>query len=74
MDNRYQNGGAIQNQPLAIDAKTLASSLRISLRHLRRLQASGQLPAPIRLGRAVRWRLSSIEEWLAKGAKPIQKK
>ena len=52
---------------LAYDARGLSRALGVSLRHVRRLDAAGRLPSPIRLGRAVRWLVREIESWLAAG-------
>ena len=52
---------------ILVDADALAEMLGISRRHLKRLEASGRLPAPIRLGRAVRWNLTEVREWAAAG-------
>jgi len=46
----------------------LAKHLDISLRHLWRLRDSGHLPAPVRLGRLVRWRRSAVERFLEEHA------
>ena len=48
-------------------AKDLAVALSIAQRTVWRLNATGKLPAPIRLGRCVRWRTSDIEAWLQAG-------
>jgi excisionase family DNA binding protein len=53
---------------LAISACELAERLGISERHVWALHSSGRLPRPIRFGRAVRWPVQEIEEWLAAGA------
>ena len=53
---------------LAISAMNLARLLQISLRHLRRLDETGKIPRPIRLGGSVRWRSNEITSWLAAGA------
>ena len=57
-----------RNGILALSAEELAERMGVSLRHVRRLDSSGQLPKPIRLGRSVRWPLSEVEAWLAAGA------
>ena len=49
---------------LLIDTRTLARLLNISRRHVARLLAEQAVPEPIRLGRAHRWRLSEILEWI----------
>ena len=52
-------------EPQLITASNLAETLRCSRRHVERLNATGRLPRPVRLGRAVRWLKSEIENWLA---------
>lgn len=47
----------------------VADTLDISVRSVRRLSERGQLPAPIRLGSAVRWRRADLDEFLAKGGR-----
>ena len=51
----------------AIPASDLAQRLGVSLRHIRRMDAMGKLPQPVRIGNSVRWVLSEIQEWLASG-------
>jgi prophage regulatory protein len=53
---------------LALSATELAYKLGISLRHVRRMDSSGKLPRPIKLGASVRWPVVEIEQWLAAGA------
>lgn len=53
---------------LAVTAAELAEQLGISERHLWAQHASGKIPRPIRLGRAVRWNLAEIQAWLDAGA------
>ena len=55
-------------QPLAIDAKTLAATLGLSVRSVRTMDCAGKLPRPIRLNGSVRWVLTEIESFLAAGA------
>ena len=56
-------------QTLAVDAATLATSLGVSLRHLRRMEASGALgPRPLRFGRSVRYSVAEVQEWIRAGA------
>jgi predicted DNA-binding transcriptional regulator AlpA len=54
------------NAMLMNDKKT-AAELGISRRKLWTMNSMGQLPAPIRMGRSVRWRVSDIEEWVRLG-------
>ncbi len=55
-----------------LTARDLAKALRISVRTLWRHRSAGRLPAPIRIGRAVRWDRRDIGDWLEglKGVKP----
>jgi predicted DNA-binding transcriptional regulator AlpA len=49
---------------LAIDAVQLGKLLGLSLRTIRRLDSSGRIPRPVRIGGAVRWRIEEITAWL----------
>lgn len=61
------NGGMTMalNGAIAIDAIALAELLGLSVRTIRRLDASGKLPQPVKIGGAVRWRREEINAWLA---------
>ncbi len=50
------------------DAKTFGQKLSLSKRQIFRLNSCGKLPAPIRIGGAVRWSAEEISAWLALGA------
>ena len=50
------------------DAKTFGQRLSLSKRQIFRLNSCGKIPAPIRIGGAVRWSEKSISAWLAAGA------
>lgn len=54
--------------PRLLTAADLANILRTSVRSVRRWDSAGRLPAPVRIGSAVRWRTAEIEAWLASGA------
>jgi len=51
-----------------LDAKTFGQRLSLSKRQIFRLNACGKIPAPIRIGGAVRWSEQEISNWLAAGA------
>lgn len=55
---------------LALPAADAARLLGISRAHLLKLHSTGQLPAPVRLGRSVRWNRAELVAWLAAGAPP----
>ena len=66
--NTMKGDGRHSDQPRLVDRVQLAGVLGISPRHVARLHASRLLPAPIRLGRSVRWSLGEIAQWLQAGA------
>jgi prophage regulatory protein len=53
--------------PLLIDIHTLAALLTRSVASLERDQATGRLPAPVRIGGSKKWRRADIEAWVAAG-------
>ncbi|QEG37364.1 helix-turn-helix transcriptional regulator [Bythopirellula goksoeyrii] len=54
------------NEPL-IDARQVASFLNVSTRTVWRILSSGQIPHPVRIGRAVRWNCDEIRSWARAG-------
>jgi predicted DNA-binding transcriptional regulator AlpA len=57
-----------KNEIQLLTAKQLGAKLNLSKRQIFRLNSSGKLPAPIRIGGSVRWAESTIANWLAAGA------
>ncbi len=53
--------------PAMITAMDFARMLKVSVRTLWRLRSAGQVPEPVRLGGAVRWRLDEVKKWIAGG-------
>jgi len=51
-----------------VDARLLSKLLCASIRTVRTWDAAGKLPAPIRIGGRVVWRLDEIRAWLNAGA------
>ena len=45
----------------------IASLLGVSIRTVQRKQDLGEIPAPVRIGKSVRWVRSQIEEWILAG-------
>ena len=64
--------GGPKSRAVAIDADACASRYGISKRHWLRLVDRGAAVAPIRLGRLVRWPVTSLEAWEASGCRPIR--
>lgn len=52
---------------LLLSAADLARELRVSTKTIRRLDAMGKLPLPVKLGRLLRWRRDELIAWLAAG-------
>lgn len=50
-----------------IDVKVVAARLDLSERMVWKLLGSGRLPQPVRIGRSVKWKTSSIDRFLACG-------
>ncbi|MFX0194682.1 MAG: helix-turn-helix transcriptional regulator [Candidatus Hodarchaeota archaeon] len=48
-----------------LSAKMLGDMLRLSKRQIFRLNSCGKIPAPLRIGGAVRWSADEISAWLA---------
>lgn len=59
-----------QLEPLMISGPEVARILSISSRHFQKMRRKGLVPAPQRFGRAVRWGLLEIREWLKAGCPP----
>jgi excisionase family DNA binding protein len=50
-----------------LQVKEVARLLKISVRQVWKLTASGKLPNPVRIAGSVRWRESDIEAWIQGG-------
>lgn len=53
------------DQGLLIDSRQAAKLLNVSPRTLWRMHNDGEMPQPIRIGRAVRWSLEALKKWIA---------
>ena len=53
-----------------LSAEDLARELGFSLRTIRRLDAAGKVPRPVKIGRAARWRRAEIRAWQDAGCPP----
>ena len=52
-----------ENEIQLLTAKDAAQLCRLSKRSWFRLHACGKVPAPVRIGGSVRWRLSDLSLW-----------
>ncbi len=50
--------------PMLLTVDDLARLLGCSRRHVWRLRDAGDLPAPIRLGKLVRWNREAVLRWI----------
>ncbi len=67
---KRESGTAIAERAGAdrlIDARAVARLLDISDRSVWKMAAAGKLPAAVRVGRSVKWRLSDIEGFIRAG-------
>ncbi len=53
-----------EQKPLLLSVKQVAELLALSSRTVWRLVSAGELPEPVRIGRAARWRMEDIEEFV----------
>lgn len=51
-----------------LTAKAVSEMLSLSKRQIFRLNSSGKIPAPVRIGGSVRWVESEIYAWIIAGA------
>ncbi len=58
----------IKTQDKLLSAEAVGKMLSLSRRQIFRLNSCGKIPAPIRIGGAVRWSAAEISSWLAAGA------
>ena len=54
-------------EPLAVNAPEAARLVGVCRSTWMKMRAADQVPAPIRLGRCVRWRVADLEEWVRLG-------
>lgn len=53
-----------------VTVRQLAIMLQVSPRTLARMRRAGQLPAPVRRGGSVKWRMDEVARWLDIGQPP----
>ena len=59
-----------ENKGLMIDTKAAAKLLNVCEKTLWTMWNTGRMPAPIRIGRAVRWGYDELRAWVAAGCPP----
>jgi excisionase family DNA binding protein len=53
--------------PVLLTVKEVAEMLGLSERTVYRLSDAGNMPCPVKLGAAVRWRTKELEAWIEEG-------
>ena len=53
--------------PVLLTVKEVAEMLGLSERTVYRLSDAGNMPRPVKLGAAVRWRTKELEAWIEDG-------
>lgn len=48
-----------------LSAKEFAKMISLSFRQVHRLNSCGKIPAPVKVGGSLRWKLEDIEQWIA---------
>lgn len=59
-------------EPAVLTIGQVAQLLQVSSRTLYRLRDAGKLPQCVRIGGAIRWSRSVVEDWVQGGCKPEQ--
>ena len=67
MQQEKEKHDGVSSQSIAISAKQLSRLLGVSLRQVWRLNATGKLPRPIRIGGSVRWNRAEVLRWFDAG-------
>ena len=52
-----------ESEPILLNVGQVGVALGVSKRTVWRLTSTGELPPPLRIGRAVRWNRQSLVEW-----------
>jgi len=55
----------LADAPDLLTARDLAGLFSVHIRTVRRWQAEGKLPRPVKIGRVVRWQKSDLQMFLA---------
>ncbi|GMU34161.1 MAG: hypothetical protein AMXMBFR20_20330 [Planctomycetia bacterium] len=64
---REASGRPLTDALTLLSIKDVARLLNVSVRHIERLDASGRIPAPKRVGRCKRWLSDDIQNWMIEG-------
>lgn len=59
-----------EDEALLLNSREVAKLLTVSDRTVYAMQKSGEMPKPVRIGRAVRWGRAEIMAWVDEGCPP----
>ena len=69
----YGSDGPPEDETLLLDTRALSRLLKVSSRTIFSMYTGGEMPKPVRIGRAVRWGRAEIEAWIEAGCPPASK-
>ena len=70
MRQEKEKHDGVSSQSIAISAKQLSQLLGVSLRQVWRLNSTGKLPRPVRIGGSVRWNRAEVIRWFSEAGCP----
>lgn len=62
-----------EDMGLLLNTREVCKLLKVSPRTVFSMQVNGGMPAPIRIGRTVRWSYEELKAWIASGGPPRDK-
>lgn len=65
-------GDSTQVTPELLNVRDVAKLTGLAERTVHRFADCGKMPAPVRIGGAVRWRAGEIREWIRNGCPPVR--
>jgi len=66
----YAGESPPEDEALLMDMRELAKLLKVSNRTVFSMRIHGEMPKPVKIGRAVRWGRSEIMAWVQEGCPP----
>lgn len=66
----YAGQKPLEDEALLMNTREVAKLLTVSERTVFAMQTSGEMPKPVRIGRAVRWGRDEIKAWVDEGCPP----
>jgi predicted DNA-binding transcriptional regulator AlpA len=61
-----------EDEKWLVNTRQTANLLDVSERKVFAMQTEGRMPAPLRIGKAVRWRKRELEAWIDAGSPPLR--